>query len=119
MIGDSLKHVNNRYPLLPVLPVVLCDAGKGKALLHPDYLAEVGPAVRAAEGDVRGVIYHALQTLHAHGVTAGQLPGLLEDVPAHRARQQHLQLGFLLIGHVAPTCLPVKAGEQEERAGEG
>ena len=104
------------YRLLQGLLEVVNDAGQRVTLLDLHDLPEIGPAVRAAEGQLRGVADHALQTRHADAVAALQLAGLGEEVLAHRARQQHLERSLLSVVHLLSAFL--RYGSQW-RIGEG
>lgn len=88
LIG-TIKEIVSAY--LPP-PEVMCDAGQRVAFLHPNDQSEIFPAVWATEGHVCGVIPQVFQAAHAHAVSTGQLPRIIKDVPAHRARQHLLKL---------------------------
>ena len=104
------------YHLLQGLLEVVNDASQRVTLLDLHDLPEIGPAVRAAEGQLRGVAHHALQTRHADAVAALQLARLGKEVLAHRAREEHLERSPLSIVHLLSGFL--RSGSQW-RIGEG
>lgn len=96
-----LKSASSGYPGPPAQPEVLCYPGQRVALLHCNNLTKMLPTVWALEGDVWvwGVSHQAFQAGHTHAVSTGQLPRILEYVPAHWTHEHLHHPAFLCIFH--------------------